>query len=57
MKQVWIWDEHIAHIDDVAERYASERTDIKEAEDTDQWEHDYLNKIYLRHLELSKQYI
>lgn len=51
-----MWDEYFAKGDDLRERYASERADIKAMEEQDEWEHNYLNKIYLRHLELGKNY-
>ncbi len=51
-----MWDEYFAKGDDIQERYASERADIKAMEEQDEWEHNYLNKIYLRHLELAENY-
>ena len=51
-----MWDEYFAKQDDLSERYASERKDIQMYEDSENEYHEYINKIYLRHLELAKNY-
>jgi len=51
-----MWDEYFAKQDDHNERYASERADLKAYEESEAWEHERLNKIYLKHLELAEHY-
>ena len=51
-----MWDEYFAKQDDHNERYASERAGIKAYEEQEAWEHERLNKIYLRHQELAESY-
>lgn len=51
-----MWDEYFAKQDDHLERYASERADIKAYEESEAWEHERLNKIYLKHLKLAENY-
>ena len=51
-----MWDEYFAKQDDHLERYASERKDIQMYEDSENEYHEYINTIYLRHLELAKNY-
>jgi len=48
--------EYFAKQDDHNERYASERADLKAYEESEAWEHERLNKIYLKHLELAEHY-
>ena len=51
-----MWDEYFAKQDDHLERYASERKDIQMYEDSENEYHEYINTIYLRHLELAENY-
>ena len=51
-----LWEDYFAKQDDHNERYASERADIKAYEESEAWEHERLNKIYLKHLKLAENY-
>jgi hypothetical protein len=51
-----LWEDYFAKDDAIRERYASERLDLQMYEDSENEYHAYINKIYLRHLELAENY-